>query len=500
MKNKGLIYMAVASSILTSTVVSATEFRSSTVRALGMGGSNVASTNGVDATYWNPAAYGFFGESDDSAEAKSVDNSRLSEKTWGMDLGLNAGAKVFGPLDGNTTILKSLVNPANISTTQLAASSIGSTVADVAAFSSGIASLDPTPMGASVFADGGSGIRISNYGVNIRGSLDVSGSLILDNQNAKLDVLTTVAGGVVTAGAAVTLTGLPQGYFSPTQRQNMLTQLSSSAGGLTADQAASVIVAYESALGAPATNPTNIAAADATVNLIAAATAPGDITQNNTEWAVRGAFVKEVGVTYGHALNERLSIGGVLKFMQAELFDSRSSILGAATDTSALDRGATETSTGFGLDLGVMYRMPSYQFGLAVRNINAPSFTYSVTGYTYKMGPQAKVGAAWMPSDEFTLEAGYDLTENKGVVETDKTQYWNLGLEWDAWSVLALRAGAYQNMSQSDLGLIRTAGLGINMWAVRLDVAGAISTNKVTFEGKSVPAYAMASLALSSDF
>ncbi|MDQ7058080.1 MAG: hypothetical protein Q9N62_06415 [Ghiorsea sp.] len=60
MKNKGLIYMAVASSMLASTVVSATEFRSSTVRALGMGGSNVASTNGVDATYWNPAAYGFF--------------------------------------------------------------------------------------------------------------------------------------------------------------------------------------------------------------------------------------------------------------------------------------------------------------------------------------------------------------------------------------------------------------------------------------------------------
>jgi len=147
-----------------------------------------------------------------------------------------------------------------------------------------------------------------------------------------------------------------------------------------------------------------------------------------------------------------------------------------------------------------MYRMPSYQFGLTVRNINAPSFTYSATGYTYKMDPQAKVGAAWMPSDEFTFEAGYDLTENKGVVETDKTQYWNLGFEWDAWSVLALRAGAYQNMSQSDLGLITTAGLGINMWAVRLDVAGAISTNKVIFEGESVPAYAMASLALSSDF
>ena len=500
MKKNSLIYMAVASSILASTVVSATEFRSSTVRALGMGGSNIASTNGVDATYWNPAAYGFFGESDDSAETKSVDNSALSDKTWGMDLGLDAGAKVFGPLDKNTTILKSLVNPANIPTTQLAASSVGSTVADVAAFSSGIASLDPAPMGASVFADGGSGIRISNYGVNIRGSLDVSGSLLLDNQNAKLDVLTTVAGGVVTPGAAAGLVALPPGYFTAAQRQNMLTKLSSPAGGLTADQAASVIIAYETTLGAPATNPTNIAALDAETNLIAAATAPGDITQNNTQWAVRGAFVKEVGVTYGHALNERLSIGGVLKFMQADLFDARSSILGTATDTSALNKGATETSTGFGLDLGVMYRMPSYQFGLTVRNINAPSFTYSATGYTYKMDPQAKVGAAWMPSRDFTLELGYDVTKNKGVIETDESQYVNFGFEWDAWQVLALRAGAYQNLAQSDLGLVTTAGLGLNLWAVRLDIAGAISSNKVTFEGKDVPGYAMASLALSSDF
>jgi len=499
MKNKGLIYMAVASSMLASTAVSATEFRSSTVRALGMGGSNVASTNGVDATYWNPAAYGFFGESDDSAEAKSVDNSRLSEKSWGMDLGVDAGGKAFGPLDKNTTILKSLVNPANISTGQLAAASVGTTVADVATFSQGIVSLDPAPMGVGAFADVGTGIRIGSYGINVRGTLDVGGTVALDNQNARLDLLTAIVGNTpVPIGAANALVSV-NGYFTQAQLDNMLIQLST-AGGLSPDQAAVAIGLYEAALGTPATNPTGIVANDAVNNLITTATAPGDITKNNTAWELRGALVKELGVTYGHAINDRLSIGGVLKYMQAELFDYKTDILGAVGNTATSNNGATETSTGFGLDLGVMYRMPSYQFGLTVRNINAPSFTYSATGYTYKMDPQAKVGAAWMPSDEFTLEAGYDLTENKGVIETDKTQYWNLGLEWDAWSILALRAGAYQNMSQSDLGLIRTAGLGINMWAVRLDVAGAISTNKVTFEGKSVPAYAMASLALSSDF
>lgn len=493
-KNK-IVYMTVAASILASTAASATEFRASTVRALGMGGSNVASTNGVDATYWNPAAYGFFGENDDSAETKSVDNSKLSGKSWGMDLGLDAGGKAFGPLDKNTTILKSLVAPSAIQTTNLTGASVGQTVADVAAFSKGIASLDPTPMGVGVFADVGTGVRIGSYGINVRGTLDVGGTVFLDNQNAKLDVFNALLGGVVPGGTLATVPVAPTLYFTDTQRQAMYQGLISQAGGLTGSKAVAVIAAYEASF-----TPGSAGAQVAADNLITASTAPGDITKNATKWALRGALVKEIGITYGHAINERLSFGGVLKYMQAELFDYKTDILGAAGNTASSNSGATETSTGFGLDLGVMYRMPSYQFGLTVRNINAPSFTYSATGYTYKMDPQAKVGAAWIPSDTFTLEAGYDLTENKGVIETDKSQYWNLGLEWDAWSVLALRAGAYQNMSQSDLGLITTAGLGLNMWAVRLDIAGAISSNKVTFEGKTVPAYAMASLALSSDF
>ncbi|MDQ7003042.1 MAG: hypothetical protein Q9N02_10230, partial [Ghiorsea sp.] len=191
-KNK-IVYMTVAASILASTAASATEFRASTVRALGMGGSNVASTSGVDATYWNPAAYGFFGESDDSAKTKSVDNGKLSGKSWGMDLGLDAGGKAFGPLDKNTRILKSLAAPTAIQTTNLKGLGVGQTIADVAAFSKGVASLDPSPMGVGAFADVGTGVRIGNYGISMRGTLDVGGTVILDSQNAKLDVFSAIA-------------------------------------------------------------------------------------------------------------------------------------------------------------------------------------------------------------------------------------------------------------------------------------------------------------------
>jgi hypothetical protein len=385
MKRNSLIYIAVASSILTSNAVSATEFRASTVRALGMGGSNIASTNGVDSTYWNPAAYGFFGESDGSAEAKSVDNSRLSEKSWGMDLSADAGGKLFGPLDKNTTILKSLAAPSSIQTTNLTGASVGQTVADVAAFSKGIASLDPSPMGVGVFADVGTGVRVGSYGVHVRGSFDAGGTVVLDNQNAKLDVFNALLGGTVPIGTPSTVPVTPTLYFTDAQRQAMYASLTSPAGGLTGAQAVAVITSYEATLSA--NNPTGIQPQDAANNLVEAATAPGDISKNATKWALRGAWVKEFGVTYGHAINDRWSVGGVLKYLQADLFDYRTDILAATGNTATSNNGVTETSTDFGLDLGVMYRMPSYQFGLTVRNVNAPSFAYSATGYTYKMDP-----------------------------------------------------------------------------------------------------------------
>ncbi len=132
-----------------------------------------------------------------------MDNSGLSQKTWGFNLGGAGGAKAFGPLDKNTTILKSLIDPATIPSGQLAANSVGQTVADVAAFSKGIASLDPAPMGLGISADVNTGIRITNYGITVRGALDVGGTVELDNQNARLDVITAILGGNgnVTVGA-----------------------------------------------------------------------------------------------------------------------------------------------------------------------------------------------------------------------------------------------------------------------------------------------------------
>ncbi|MDQ7003671.1 MAG: conjugal transfer protein TraF [Ghiorsea sp.] len=465
----------------------AAEFAPSSVRALGMGGSSVASTHGVDASYWNPAAYGFFGEA-----LSEVDNNQLSEKDFGVELDVGVSGNIFGPLDANRIKLETLPDPS-----ALTGGLSSAQIQDAAAVVSGISSLDTAPMGVNVFANGTLGARVSNYGLGVRTAVDLNSSITIDNVNVGFaDIFNTF-----TNGAVLPATPAPT-YFTAVQVNTMANDLVSSAG-LTSGEANAVVAAYDLALAAdPTAAGQQQQNADA-MNTITNA-AGTDLANNNTALSLRGVAVTEVGFTYGYAINERLSVGGVIKLMQADIIASDTKLFNTSSSVS-FDQNNVETSTDFGLDLGVMYRIPSWQVGLTIKNINTPSFehsgvgTFSGTPYLYELKPQAKFGAAWMPIDTVSVELGYDLTENEGAIASSKSQYWNFGAEWDAWNILALRLGAFENMSQN-IGLVTTAGLGLNLWAVRLDLGVAVSSTKVVFEGNEVPAYAAAALAIAVDF
>jgi len=470
---------------------SAAEFKAASVRALGMGGSNIASTNGVDASYWNPAAYGFFAEDGSGADVKSVDNNRMADKDWGVDLNVDAGIYVFGPIAANLNAAEAL--PTSVLSLTPTTQFNSKQIVDAAALVNGLASLDSSPQGVNFLGGVSLGARVGSYGISYRTTGDFNNSIAIDNTNVGLDLFTAFGGGV----SVPTIPALAVNYFNNTQIGQLQAALVSS--GLTAGEANAVIIGYDAALSADPSASGNQADMIAALITMADAITAGNLTNNNTTLSTRGVAISEVGFTYGHAIDHNFSIGGVVKYLQADIIALDVNVLGQGIDSTTFNTGVVETSTGVGLDLGLMYRLPSWQFGLTAKNVNGPSFEHS-SGYVYEMKPQAKAGVAWIPMDTLTVEVGFDLTENQGAVADSLSQYWNVGVEWDVFHVVALRVGAFQNIAQSDIGLVPTVGLGFNLWALRVDMAAAISTNSVNIGGDSVPVYGMGSLALAADF
>ena len=117
-----------------------------------------------------------------------------------------------------------------------------------------------------------------------------------------------------------------------------------------------------------------------------------------------------------------------------------------------------------------------------------------------KLDPQVAAGVAFIPFETLTLEVDLDLTENETTLTGYKTQNISAGLEWDAFRVLALRAGVYKNLAESDIGVVYTAGLGLNLWAARLDIAGAFAGDSEEFDGEDVPKETRVAAQLSIDF
>jgi len=202
-------------------------------------------------------------------------------------------------------------------------------------------------------------------------------------------------------------------------------------------------------------------------------------------------------------------IGANLKFMKGRVYGNQVIVLdndsGEAVEKS--DEYYEETNN-FGIDIGILYRMPMFNFGLVGRNLNSPKFdgptvvlpTGTITFDDVRIDPQAAFGLAFIPIETFTLEADIDLTKNKTTLTDYETQNVMVGLEWDVFRFLALRGGAYKNLAEDDIDWVYTAGLGLNFWAVRIDLAGAMSSSKEQFDDDDIPKETRASLQLSVDF
>ncbi|BCR04560.1 hypothetical protein DESUT3_16290 [Desulfuromonas versatilis] len=461
-------------------------------RAMGMAGANVASTSDTTAQYYNPAAFGFFDCRDRNGDKIACDNNNIGRKQWGADLNATAGYRLHNEFG---VFLDDL---ADIDRDQLSSASVQneSDLADLIDLVKGLEGIDEPGNAITATVNAGLGVRFGHFAIGGRGFAQATGVVLeVDSNNLGLTGSTDFNAEI--NAIAITGNDLQTLLFTPDQQA----QLAATGLDATAIQRLDFMARRQ---GVKTANSQGFV--DLMADLSAqSAGGGGAIEDNTTTVLLTGFALGEVPLSYGYALNDHWAIGGNLKLMVGRVYGNQ--VLVFNEDSGDILKSTDEEyeeTYNVGVDLGIMGRYRLVNLGLVARNLNAPKFDGpTVNGVTFddvKVDPQVTAGIALIPHETLVIEVDCDLTENETSFEDYKTQNVAIGLEWDALRAVALRAGVYKNLAEDDIDWVYTAGLGFNLWGVRLDVAGAFANETEEFDGDDIPKETRLAAQLSMDF
>ncbi len=481
-------------------------------RALGMGGAGVAVANDASASYWNPAAFGFF---------KRPEGGDYGSRNWSVMLDAGAGAQVHDDLGEEVNKIAEVnfdvFNNGTISDANAQnVSGFITLVNDLQQFRS-----DPN-RALTITMHGALAAEVSSIGVGGYVFSDVSakGNLDLVNIGPVAPGTTfTVASFSDPSNLGCSACSTTAGNFSAAATAvygSNLNSLYSNLQGLgwTQSQATGFINATANGLQAAQANGTTIPSdiAAQVQNLAAlgntAANSGGAFANNNSSLLFRGLVVGELPITYGHTiLSDDFAVGANVKFMRGRTYNAVVPVFNTKfQDALSTAKDSYKDSNNFGLDIGALYRFgDSLRVGVVGRNLNSPKFDVkSVDGgdnSAIKESAQVRAGVAYKPWRFLTLALDADLTKNNTTVSDGfKSQNIGGGLEANVFRILQLRAGAYKNIAESDIGFVYTAGLGVNLYVVNIDLGAAVSPQTTKIDNTTIPKEARVELAISSLF
>jgi hypothetical protein len=190
--------------------------------------------------------------------------------------------------------------------------------------------------------------------------------------------------------------------------------------------------------------------------------------------AIRLLEARQAAFSYAYAFSDKtFSIGVTGKIIQGASYNGSTALTGGS-DVSVTDNfGKSTLSTAFGIDVGAIYRPSSWlRFGVVAKDINQPTFN-AAGGGELKLEPQIRSGMAINPYSSLTLTADVDAMANKTFVPGVKSQVLSLGAEQTILSeFLSFRVGGFKNMKDANTPFTPTAGLGLRIFAFRMDLGG----------------------------
>jgi hypothetical protein len=202
-----------------------------------------------------------------------------------------------------------------------------------------------------------------------------------------------------------------------------------------------------------------------------------DVTGTNNvtgQLALRGLEARQAAFSYAYAFADKtFAIGVTGKIIQGAAYAGSLGVQGGQDVEISENFGKARISTTYGIDVGAIYRPSSWlRFGVVAKDLNQPEFD-APDGTKYKLNPQVRGGMAVNPWSTLTLTADMDVTSNKTFVPGVKSQVLSLGAEQTILSeFLSFRVGAFKNVQDAQSPFTPTAGFGLRIFALRVDVGG----------------------------